>query len=100
MPRIARRAARVDGNQSEIVKAIKAAGAGVEIIAQPLDLLISAGGKWGILEVKSSAAEERAKTKTRERQLAFAERHPNGGLIGTCHDIEGALAFVAMLRSG
>jgi hypothetical protein len=59
---------------------------------------VSAGGRWGILELKSSASEERRKTPTRKRQLAFAERHPNGGPIGTVHDIEGALAFVRMLR--
>lgn len=95
-----RRAARVDGNQQEIIDAMRAAGAGVEVLGLPLDLLVSAGGRWGILEVKASAAEERRKSKTRIKQRAFADRHPNGGAIGTVHDVEGALAFVRMLRDG
>jgi hypothetical protein len=94
-----RRAARTDANQNAIIAALKAAGAGVEVLGLPLDLLVSAGGKWGILEVKSSAAAERAKTKTREKQLAFAQRHPNGGPIGTVHDVEGALNFLHVLRN-
>lgn len=93
-----RRAARVDANQGVIIEALQGVGASVEVLGQPLDLLIGAGGRWGILEVKASASEERRKTDTRKRQLAFAERHPRGGPIGTVHDIEGALTFVRMLR--
>lgn len=93
-----RRAARVDGNQAEIIKAIEAAGGSVEIIRQPLDLLVGAGKRWGILEVKASAAEERRNTPTRERQRKFVERHPNGGPVGVVWDVEGAVRFVKVLR--
>jgi hypothetical protein len=94
-----RYAARTDATQQAIVDALRAAGAGVEVIGLPLDLLVSAGGKWGILECKSSSAAERAKTRTREKQLAFAARHPNGGPIGTVHDVDGALNFLHVLRN-
>ena len=93
-----RRAARVDANQSAIIEALRSAGAGVEVLGLPLDLLVSAGGRWGILEVKASEAASRVKTDTRARQLAFAERHPNGGPIGTVWDIEGAIRFLNCLR--
>lgn len=96
---VLRRAARVDANQASVIAALQAAGAGVEVLGLPLDLLVSAGGRWGVLEVKSSAAQVRRKSDTRKRQIAFADRHPNGGPIGTVHNIEGALAFVRMLRA-
>jgi hypothetical protein len=94
-----RYAARTDSTQAPIVAAMRAAGAGVELIGKPLDLLVSAGGRWGVLEVKASEYESRRPSKTRKGQLKFADRHPNGGPIGTVWDIEGALRFVEMLRS-
>jgi hypothetical protein len=93
-----RRAAKVDGNQSLVIKALEAAGASVEVLGLPLDLLVGYRGTWGILEVKASQYEaEKRKSKTRERQKAFAERHPNGGPIGTVWDIEGAINFLRVL---
>lgn len=94
-----RYAARVDSNQAAIVAALRAAGAGVEVIKLPLDLLVSAGGRWMLVEVKSSEAESRRKSKTRAGQLAFADRHPHGGPIATVWDVEGALRALAVLRS-
>ena len=93
-----RRAARVDANQQTIIEALRAAGAGVEVLGLPLDLLVSAGGRFGILEVKRNEAASRAKTATRARQIAFAERHPHGGPIGTVWDVSGALTFLRCLR--
>jgi hypothetical protein len=95
-----RRAARVDSNQPAIVAALQAAGAGVEVLGRPLDLLVSAGGRWMLVEVKASEAESRRKSKTRAGQLAFAERHPHGGPIATVWDVEGAIRALAVLRSG
>ncbi len=94
-----RHAARVDANQATIIAALLAVGAGVEVLGQPLDLLVSAGGRWGLLEVKSSAKAEMKKSATRTRQLAFAARHPAGGPVAIVIDVEGALAFVRMLRA-
>lgn len=87
-----RRAARIDTAQPAIIAALKAAGAGVEVIGRPLDLLVSYGGRWLLMEVKSSRYEaEGRQTDTRKRQREFAERHPNGGPIATVWDVEGAL---------
>ena len=94
-----RYAARVDSNQQAIVDALRAAGAGVEVLGRPLDLLVSAGGQWALIEVKASEAEVKRKTATRRRQLEFAERHPHGGIVATVTDVEGALRVLAMMRS-
>ena len=48
---LCRRAAKVDGNQREIVKALRGAGAYVESFG-PVDLLVAYGGLWHVLEIK------------------------------------------------
>lgn len=97
---INRYAARTDANQSGIIAALEAAGASVEVIRLPLDLLIGYSGKWLLMEVKVSAAAARANTPVTKRQRAFAERHPNGGPIATVWDVEGALRALATMRQG
>lgn len=93
-----RRAARVDNNQKQIIEALEAAGASVEILKRPLDLLIGYRRTWLLMEVKSSRYEaEKRDTKTRRGQRAFADRHPNGGPIATVWDIEGALRAIGVL---
>ena len=47
-----RRAAKADGNQHQIVKALKAIGAKVYYIKEPVDLLVGYRGKNSLLEVK------------------------------------------------
>ena len=47
-----RQAARVDANQPDIVKALRKAGAWVQSIGQPFDLLVHYRGRWHVLEVK------------------------------------------------
>ncbi len=94
-----RRDAKVDSTQSAIVAALRAAGAGVEVVGIPLDLLVSGGGRWMWMEVKSSEYETRRPSKTRKAQMAFAERHPNGGPIATVWTIEQALRAYAVLTS-
>jgi len=50
-----RRASRVDNNQAEIVRALRAVGIAAEIIKKPLDLLISYnhGKETALAEVKN-----------------------------------------------
>ena len=48
-----RRAARVDVNQTEIVKALRKIGASVYVIGYPVDLLVGYRGSSIALEVKS-----------------------------------------------
>lgn len=90
-----RRANRTDGTQKAIVGALEAAGASVEVLGRPLDLLVGFRGSWTLLEVKSSRYEaEQRDTPTRRRQIAFAERHPNGGKVATVWTAEQAIKVV------
>jgi hypothetical protein len=87
-----RRAARVDSTQRDIIAALKAAGATVEVLKQPLDLLVGYRGTWALVECKSSRYEAQGRvTDTRKRQLEFRERHPNGGPIHTVWTPEQAI---------
>lgn len=47
-----RKAARVDANQDEVVKALRKIGAAVYIIGLPLDLLVAYRGRTLLAEVK------------------------------------------------
>ncbi len=47
-----RRALAVDANQPDIVAALRAVGASVEIIGRPVDLLVGYQGKTWVMEVK------------------------------------------------
>lgn len=89
---------RKDNNQDEVIAALKGAGATVEIIGKPLDLLVGYRRQWLMMEIKSTKYElSRTPTATRKRQMAFAERHPNGGPIATVTDVDGALRAIALL---
>lgn len=67
-----RRAAKVDDNQAEIVKALRKAGFKVEIIKKPVDLLVSNRKRTFLVEVKN---EEGKNTLTKE-QVDFFARWP------------------------
>ena len=64
-----RHAARVDANQPAIVAALRAAGAIVEIIGLPVDLLIGFRGQLFLLECKDGA-----KVKSAQKKTALQER--------------------------
>jgi hypothetical protein len=69
---IHRYAAKVDANQRQVISALEAAGAKVEVIRQPLDLLIGQHGKWMLMEVKNP----RGKNETTKAQERFYARFP------------------------
>lgn len=48
-----RRAAKVDDNQGEIVKALRSIGAAVQYIKKPLDLLVWFRGRYVLMEIKN-----------------------------------------------
>lgn len=50
---IPRRAAKIDDNQPDIIRALKAVGVSVEIIGKPLDLLLCHRGETILLECKA-----------------------------------------------
>jgi hypothetical protein len=64
-----RRAARVDANQDAIVSALRAAGATVEIIGKPVDLLVGIHGRNFLLECKDGGKTpgNRPLTKAQEK---------------------------------
>jgi hypothetical protein len=86
-----RYAARVDKNQSEIVSALRAAGAYVWIIGLPVDLLVGYNGQTFLVEIKNGPS----KALTRLQQDFFGN-WIGGGL----HRIDGpedALRMIGVL---
>lgn len=83
-----RRAAKVDANQAEIIKALKFAGVQVEVIGLPMDLLICHRGETALLEVKNADGRDRL-TKA---QVEFIQRWP--GKIHIARSPEEAVRLV------
>jgi hypothetical protein len=50
---MARRAARVDANQTQVISALEKAGASVIVIGRPVDLLVGLRGVTLLVEVKN-----------------------------------------------
>jgi hypothetical protein len=46
-------AKRIDANQEAVISALEAAGAQVDIVGRPLDLLVGKWGKFMFMEVKN-----------------------------------------------
>lgn len=83
-----RRAAKVDDNQEEIVKALRKIGVSVEIIGKPVDLLLWHRGHYSLMEIKNLEGRDRLT----EDQLKFIARWP--GKIHIVHTPEQAIAEV------
>jgi len=54
-----RRAAKVDANQTAIVRELRAIGVSVWILGKPLDLLICHRGETSVMEVKNPEGKNR-----------------------------------------
>ncbi len=89
-----RRAARVDANQSEIVAALRDAGASVTLLHQVgegcPDLLIGMHGVTGLVECKVKGG------KFTEQQITWWDEW-RGGPIAQVTDVQGALRFLRLL---
>lgn len=83
-----RRAARVDNNQSAIVKGLRQIGIAVEIIGKPVDLLVWHLGVTSIMEIKNADGFDRL-TKD---QIEFIARWP--GPIHIVRNLDEAVAAV------
>jgi len=59
-----RRAARVDANQTQIVSALRAAGAYVLVIGLPVDLLCGYNGHTFLVEIKTNEKKKLTKLQT------------------------------------
>ena len=70
-----RYALRVDANQSAVISALEAAGATVQVVGKPLDLLVGIRGQFILIEVKDGAKVKSAQKPT-IAQKKFFERFP------------------------
>lgn len=77
-----RRAARTDGNQAEIIKALERCGVTVEVVGKPLDLLVCCRGITSLVEVKNPLRDRGGNGLTAD-QVKFIARWP-----GTIHIVE------------
>ncbi len=93
-----RRAARIDANQNNIVKALRAAGASVRVITQGdgiPDLLLGYNGHTLLMEVKDGDKPPSARKLTEAEQKFFDEW--KGGSLSIVNSVEEALAILASL---
>jgi hypothetical protein len=83
-----RRAARIDANQTEVVSALRAAGAYVWIIGLPVDLLVGYKGHTFLVEVKNGP---------KKRLTALQEDFFNNWSGSTLARIDGPEAALRMI---
>ena len=86
-----RRAARIDDNQPDIIRALKAVGCSVEIIGKPMDLLICHRGETILLECKATDG------RYTKDQVEFLARWP--GRVIVARSAEEAVALVVGPRA-
>jgi hypothetical protein len=90
-------AKRVDNNQSEIVEALREAGALVEVVHEPVDLRVWAfpnSERWMYVEVKNLGTAYGRKGLN-EKQLADMKGQPYVMVT----DVNGALGALKVLRA-
>jgi len=93
-----RRAARIDANQNNIVKALRAAGASVRVITQGdgiPDLLLGYNGHTLLMELKDGDKPPSARKLTEAEKKFFDEW--KGGSLSIVNSVEEALAILASL---
>lgn len=87
-----RYAARVDKNQQEIVKALRAAGAYVWIIGLPIDLLVGYNNQTFLVEIKDGPK----KSFTKLQQDFF--ENWSGGTLARIDNPEAALRMIGVAK--
>lgn len=92
-----RYAARVDGNQADIVKALRSLGASVYVLKLPVDLLVGINGKTALVEVKdpNSAYGRRG---LNPNQQAFSATWC-GGTVALVDSIEAARRLIGVMQA-
>lgn len=93
-----RRAARIDANQPEIIRALMSVGAGVQSLAGigcgcP-DLLVTYGGQNHLLEVKDGAKPPSDRELTRDEKRWHAFWRLRGGAVHVVLDAAEALEAI------
>jgi len=86
-----RYAKRVDANQSQIISALRAAGAYVYVLSLPVDLLVSYSGKTYLVEVKTDSK----KRLTKLQEDFFANW--TGGSLYRIEGPEQALRMIGVI---
>ena len=84
-------AARIDANQTQIVSALRAAGATVWIIGLPVDLLVGYKGHTFLVEVKTNS-----KKRLTSLQTDFFETW-GGGTLCRIDSPEAALRMIGVI---
>lgn len=93
---LARYAKRRDANEPLIIAALRAAGCRVWALDKPFDLLVGIGGRFVVLEVKSSAR----RRKDQARQTTELEQCQAGGLpVYRVESAREALAALGMIET-
>ena len=87
-----RRAARVDQNQTQIVSALRGAGAYVWIIGLPVDLLVGYKGHTFCVEIKSDS-----KKRLTKLQADFFENW-SGSTLARIDSPEAALRMIGVVK--
>jgi len=90
-----RRAAKVDDNQKDIVKALRAIGATVRIVTQGEgipDLLVGFRGHTVLMEVKDGNKPPSARKLTEAEQKFFEEWR--GGMLAVVESVDDAIALL------
>jgi hypothetical protein len=87
-----RYAARVDANQTQIVSALRAAGAYVWIIGLPVDLLVGYNNHTYLVEIKHGS-----KKRLTKLQADFFESWI-GGTLCRVNDAESALRMIGVKK--
>jgi hypothetical protein len=90
-----RRAARVDANQDAVVSALRAAGASVNVIGQPVDLLVGHRGTTMLMEVKNPKSRY-GKAGANDNQLDFMQAW-RGGPVSLVDGPEAALRALGVI---
>jgi hypothetical protein len=90
-----RYAARSDGNQSEIVAALRASGASVFVLKLPVDLLVGYAGKTALVEIKDLSSRYGRKGLN-QNQSAFLMGW-NGGTVALIDSVESAQNLIRMM---
>ncbi len=83
-----RYAAKVDDNQTEIIKALEKIGVSVEVIGKPVDLMICHRGETSVMEVKN----REGRNQLTKDQVEFIARWP--GQVHVVHTPEEAIEAV------
>jgi hypothetical protein len=87
-----RYAARVDANQTQIVSALRAAGAFVWIIGLPVDLLVGYKGHTFLVEIKNGS-----KKRLTKLQADFFENW-SGSTLARIDSPEAAIRMIGVIQ--